>query len=335
MNILLIGAGGFGKAWRKALAHQGAKVVAIVDPNEENLREAQEYFGLAERNCFLDDETAIAHSQADATLIVSPPHFHATQIRRALEHGLDVLVVKPLAESLETAIELVDLAVRCKRRLVVAQQKRYLPAFLQLRSCIEKGTLGKLGVVTIQLAVKGTAWPSGFDWRSKRVHPVLMGAGSHQFDLMRWVLGREARSVMSSTWNVPWSPFEGQASALSFIEMEDGLPVTYHINWAPKEDQRIDFFSGWRVEGEKGVAIVDKGSLLIDGVSVTDPNETSLGLDDLNVEVLKKFMAYVEYDLDPGITGADNLKSIELLYSAIESAASRKAIDISRRVSLA
>ncbi len=327
MRVIIVGAGGFGRAWVRAYRELGIGVVAAVDPSDEAREVAKQTFGLTDEYLFSDAKPAfLANIEADAVCICSPPPFHAEHVTLALNAGLHVLVVKPLAESLEAARDLVKFANTCGRKLVVAQQKRYLPAFLGLRDIIAAGDLGELGVVSVRLAVKGTAWPAGFGWRSKRHHPVLMGAGSHQVDLLRWVLGREIERVQATTWNVPWSPFEGQASAQVFYQMQGGLPVTYNVNWAPKEDDYVDFFSGWRVEGLHGVAIVDKAELTVNGKRAELKKIAQFSgesVDALNVEVMRRFIAYVRDDIDPGISGEDNLRTLAALYATISSANER------------
>lgn len=322
MKVMVVGAGGFGRSWVHAYRELGIEVVAAIDPSAEARETAKGTFGLTNACVFANDVMALgANITADAVCISSPPSFHAEQVTRALKSGLHVLVVKPLAESLEAARELVELANTRGRKLVVAQQKRFLPAFLRLREIVAADDLGKLGVVSVRLAVKGTAWPAGFGWRSKRAHPVLMGAGSHQVDLLRWILGREIERVQATTWNVPWSPFEGQASAQVFYQMSGGLPITYNVNWAPKEDDFVDFFSGWRVEGSNGVATVDSAELIVNGIRAgLAPEGSPNNLDALNVEVMRRFIAYVRDGVDPGITGEDNLRTLAALYATICSA---------------
>jgi predicted dehydrogenase len=325
MKVIAVGAGGFGRSWVRAYHELGVEVVAAIDPSSEARESAKLTFGLTDACVFSDYKLAlIGNISADAVCISSPPSFHVEQVAQALNSGLHVLVVKPLAESLEAARELVDLANTRDRKLVVAQQKRYLPAFLRLREIVASGDLGKLGVVSVRLAVKGTAWPAGFGWRSKRTHPVLMGAGSHQVDLLRWILGREIESVQATTWNVPWSPFEGQSSAQVFYQMSGGLPVTYNVNWAPKEDDIVDFFSGWRLEGMKGVATVDGAELTVNGERAgLAPEGSPKNLDALNVEVMRRFVGYVRDGVDPGISGEDNLRTLAALYATISSANER------------
>lgn len=81
--------------------------------------------------------------QVDAILVATPPQTHAALATAALRAGKDVFVEKPLALRVEDAEELVRLAERERRVLMVGHLLLYHPAVVKLRELIRSGELGE------------------------------------------------------------------------------------------------------------------------------------------------------------------------------------------------
>ena len=75
--------------------------------------------------------------RVDGVSVAVPTHLHAFIARECLEHGVDVLVEKPLAETLKEAEELTDLATRQGRILQVGHVERFNAAVRALHRIIE------------------------------------------------------------------------------------------------------------------------------------------------------------------------------------------------------
>ena len=98
----------------------GVALTGIADINSARLQEVQ---ATVEVPAFQDYRELIG--QVDGVSIAVPTHLHASIARDCLERGVDVLVEKPLAESLEEAEELADLAKRGGRILQVGHVERF------------------------------------------------------------------------------------------------------------------------------------------------------------------------------------------------------------------
>ena len=79
-----------------------------------------------------------------AVVLASPAALHHEMARAALEAGKDVFVEKPLALRVPEAEQLVALAQRRKRVLMVGHILEYHPAILKLKQLAEAGELGEL-----------------------------------------------------------------------------------------------------------------------------------------------------------------------------------------------
>ena len=91
-----------------------------------------------------DPMAVITDSRIDAVVIATPPKTHHQLAMAALRAGKHVLVEKPLATSVEDGHELVEMAERLGRVLLVGHVFLYAPALVRIRSLFEERKLGSL-----------------------------------------------------------------------------------------------------------------------------------------------------------------------------------------------
>src|SRR5712692_5201550 len=82
-----------------------------------------------------------------AVALASPAALHYEMAAAALQAGKDVFVEKPLALEVAQAEELMELARRKKRVLMVGHILQYHPAILKLRQLVDDGELGEIHYV--------------------------------------------------------------------------------------------------------------------------------------------------------------------------------------------
>ncbi len=86
----------------------------------------------------------LADPSVDAVALATPAVMHFEMAKAALEAGKDVLVEKPLAIDVRHGEELVQIAEKKGRILMVGHILRYHPAILKLKQLIKDGALGKI-----------------------------------------------------------------------------------------------------------------------------------------------------------------------------------------------
>jgi predicted dehydrogenase len=89
-------------------------------------------------------EEALQDGELAGVLIATPAETHYALARQALEAGKDVFVEKPLTLDVPSSRELVALARRSGRVLMVGHLLEYHPALLKLQELIAAGELGKV-----------------------------------------------------------------------------------------------------------------------------------------------------------------------------------------------
>ena len=137
----VIGCGYWGKNLLRNL-HGLGSLVAFCDPRKEVLADfAARYPGCVPHEK-IDD--ILADEAIPAVVIATPAETHADLVRRALLAGKDVFVEKPLCLNSAEGRELVELAAREQKILMVGHLLWYHPAVLRLKKLIDSGELGRV-----------------------------------------------------------------------------------------------------------------------------------------------------------------------------------------------
>jgi predicted dehydrogenase len=102
------------------------RLVGVVDPNLDRADAVAREFGC--RAFGSVEQMLTTHSEVRAASVAAPTVHHLEVARALLEAGVDVLIEKPLAASLEEADELVQLAATHKRVAQAGHLERFNPA---------------------------------------------------------------------------------------------------------------------------------------------------------------------------------------------------------------
>jgi predicted dehydrogenase len=133
-RVAVAGAGAFGKNHLRVI-HQSehAELAGVYDLDLARAAAVAEPHGCRVFRSL--DELA---QNADAAVIASPTVTHSEVGCKLMEAGLDVMVEKPIAHSLEAARALVDTAARHNRILQIGHLERFNPAVIALAGAIGK-----------------------------------------------------------------------------------------------------------------------------------------------------------------------------------------------------
>ena len=135
IRVAVIGVGEFGRnhvrVWRET---EGAELIGVVDVNSERAQKIAGEFGT--RAIAGIDELLAEH--VDAVSLAVPTKEHARIGCRLLEAGLDVLVEKPMAASLEEADQLIAAAKQKGRILQIGHLERFNPAIIAVQKIVSQ-----------------------------------------------------------------------------------------------------------------------------------------------------------------------------------------------------
>ncbi len=134
IRVAVVGVGDFGRnharVWR---ALDGASLVGVVDTNPERAREVA-----AEFACETIADISMLKGRVDAVSLAVPTVEHARIGCQLLDQGIDVLVEKPIAASLEEADALIAAARRGNRILQAGHLERFNPAVVAAEKIVTR-----------------------------------------------------------------------------------------------------------------------------------------------------------------------------------------------------
>ena len=190
LGIAVIGAGAIGRTHVETLARaQGLHLSALVDP----MPAAAAYAASLGVPCLPDAGALVASGLAQAAIVATPTETHLPITATLLRAGLPVLLEKPVAESLDSALALIKVAGDTGVPLLVGHHRRHNPIIRAARAAVANGEIGDLVMATVTCSL---AKPDSYfqaDWRRSpgAGGPLLINL-VHEIDLLRHIFGEIA-----------------------------------------------------------------------------------------------------------------------------------------------
>lgn len=332
-RALLVGAGGMGRAWGKNLHEcEQVSLCGWVDLRPETAQQAVQDLGLTNVTVTDDLDRAIAELKPDFLVDVTIPEAHHDVTIKALRAGIPVIGEKPMATSMEQARHMVATSEETGVLYMVSQSRRYHAQLHALRHLIQT-QLGGLGILNSDFYIG--AHFGGF--RDQMPSPLVLDMAIHTFDAARYLSGADPVAVYCEEFNPSWSWYQGNASATAIFEMSNGLRYTYRGSWC-SEGEPTSWEGEWRAVGPKGTAnwdghnaptahIVTKTGQFISDTSKVEATvnaDTAHGI----AGSLRDFLNALQTGVTPMGECHDNIKSLAMVFAAIESAATGQRIPI-------
>jgi predicted dehydrogenase len=331
-RALLVGAGGMGQQWAKNLAaHPDVAIAGWVDLRPDAAAQAAHMLRIDVGSTGTDLARALAELRPDFLVDVTIPEAHHDVTLMALEAGVPVIGEKPMAATMEQARAMVAASERAGKLYMVSQSRRYNAQLQALRRLIAE-QIGELGILNADFYIG--AHFGGF--RDEMPSPLILDMAIHTFDAARYLSNADPVSVYCEEFNPPWSWYRGAASATAIFEMTGGLRYTYRGSWCA-EGRITSWESEWRAVGPKGTATWDgqnppvadvvtgSGGFLSDVEPRTTPvGEIAPGI----AGSLREFLHALATGATPMGECHDNIKSLAMVFGAIESAATGRRVAI-------
>lgn len=335
-KAVLVGCGGISRLWlRAAKSIPEIEIVGLVDIDEQAALRVASEFGLTGAVTGTDLGALLDQTAPDVVFNCTIPEAHAEVTLPALQHGCHVLGEKPLADSLPNARRMVAAAEEAGKILAIIQNRRYDARIRRLRSFLESGVLGPLTTINCDFYIG--AHFGGF--RDRMKHVLLLDMAIHTFDQARFLSGADPLSVYCHEWNPAGSWYDHDASAVAIFQMTGGIVYTYRGSWCA-EGLNTAWEADWRIVGEKGSvrwngaddfqaqAVAKTGSFIstLRDVEVPpfDAGEKAGG----HAGNISEFIRCVRTGGTPETIGSDNIRSLAMVFGAIESAEGRQPVAI-------
>lgn len=336
LTAVLVGCGGISGAWLDALAAMGGvRIVGLVDIVEEAARKRRAEYGLEGAAVGADVETVLRDTAPDVVFNCTIPEAHADVTLAALGAGCHVLSEKPLADGMERARRLVAAAEASGRTFAVMQNRRYGEPIRRLRAYLASGRQGPLTTLNSDFYIG--AHFGGF--RDRMPHVLLLDMAIHTFDAARFVSGLDPVAVYCREWNPEGSWYDRDASAVAVFEMEGGVVYTYRGSWCA-EGSPTSWEGEWRAIGRDGTVLWDGGDgfraqvVRATGGFTSEYEDVDLPPIDIgpmasgHAGCIRHFLVCVREGRTPETVCTDNIKSLAMVFGAIESAERGTAVPI-------
>jgi predicted dehydrogenase len=228
VGIAVLGLGRWGSHWLRNFAtHPAARVVAIADPQPENLDRAQQqlpgYAGYIGR----DWQVAIAQPGVEAVVVVTPAVTHFELITTALELGLHVLVEKPITVNTTEARIACELADRQQLVLMVDHTYRFNPAIQRGQAAVRHGNLGELRYAYGTRSHLGPV---------RQDVDVMWDLAIHDLVILNHWLGQAPIAVRAKGQS--WLQSGLADTVWAELTYPDGFQATMHWSWTNPDKQR-------------------------------------------------------------------------------------------------
>ena len=339
-TAVLAGCGSMSKGWLTALAEHPllkgrVSVVGLVDLDQATADARAAEFDLANAMTGTDLEAVLAATKPDLLFDVVVPSARAGVVASGLKHGCHVLSEKPMAASLEAGRAMVAAAAAAGRVHAVVQNRRFISGVRRIRRLIESGALGEITALHCDFFIG--AHFGGF--REEMDNVLLLDMAIHTLDAARFMAGVAPKAVYCLETNPRGSWYGQGAAANAIFEFEDGVVFNYRGSWCA-EGANTSWESAWRIIGTKGTLIWDGGDsfdakvavdgtgLLRDAVAIEVPAPADIEQTHGHASVIAEFLDAIKSGRSPETAGNDNIKSLAMVFAAIESARTRQRVTI-------
>lgn len=247
LKIAIVGAGHRSLAYADyALKHPDRmKVVAVAEPSDVRRARTAELHGVPADSLFRSfEEMAAKPKLADAVINGTMDRMHFASSVPFIEKGYDLLLEKPIARTEREVRDLIALAGRHGRKVMICHVLRYAPFYAKVKEVLDSGAIGSLVAVHTSENVSYHHMAVGFirgRWsNTERSNPMLLAKCCHDTDILAWLFsGVPARRVASFGSLMQFKPEnapEGSTKrCLDGCEIEAACPYSARINYLVKK----------------------------------------------------------------------------------------------------
>ena len=297
------------------------EVMFSCDLNDANLRRIKEQYPYVQITN--DYDALVTNAHLDAIVIATSAVTHYGLAKKALLQNKHVFVEKPLTMNLEHAVELVELASRVDRKLMVGHLMEYHPAIEKLKEIIRSGELGEIYYLYSQRVNLG---------KIRKDENALWSFAPHDLSIIMYLLEMKPESVSA----------RGQAylqkgiEDVAFVNLQfpKKIMAQIQLSWLDPHKIRKTTVVGSKkmavfddMEATEMLKIYDKG--VLNAHFAPFGEAMSLRFGDINIPHIKMteplklecqhFLDCIKDNRTPKSDGHDGLRVVKVLQAAQES----------------
>ncbi len=342
MKYALIGCGRIAVNHIKAVVENDIDMVAACDIKLEKIDQLIEKTNYNKDFKKYTDYKKMVDENPDLDFvsIATESGIHAEIALYCIEKGINVIIEKPMAMSMEDANKIINLSKEKNVKVSVCHQNRFNIAVHKTRQAMDEGRFGRLSHGSIH--VRWNRNKNYYDqapWRGKWESDggCLMNQCIHGIDLLRWMLGEEVEEVYGVTKQQFHDYLECEDVGMAVLKFKNGAVATVEgtVNVYPQNlEETLYLF------GEDGtVKIGGKSTNNIDVWNFKDEDaddQNNIGLKEETENVygnghtslFKDMIEAIEDDRDPYITAVDGKNALEIVLAIYKSSFTGKSVKL-------
>jgi predicted dehydrogenase len=326
VEVGIVGLGTHGTNHADILTQMGHEVFGA-DTDPESRQEFQSRFDTAT----YDSPSALFQSGIDAVVISTPNKFHEPAATEAMNAGLDVLLEKPLAHTLESAERIHDVAVETGSICMVGFHHRYRNSCRLVKDYITNSFFGEITHIDAKFIRRRGVPGRGTWYTSNEIAGggAMMDIGAHLMDLLLFFSGwPEIEDVMATQR----SNF-GQRSDYAYLHMwgedeegkmydvEDSLTATCKFETGMTANIEV----AWAANTDSNHSYVLRGTEAGAHLNIVEPHRERVeGIEEnrAQLELFEARKANVDHYVDSDVVVANNdpyADELETFVEAVQS----------------
>ena len=224
-QVAVVGCGYWGKNLVRNFRELGA-LRMVCDAAEAGRKLAVE---MAPHAKVVADVDEVLSAPVKGVVIATPAETHYELARQALLAGKDVLVEKPLALTYEQGVELVQLAKRQGRILMVGHVLEYHPGIVRLLELVRSGELGKVRYIYSNRLSLG---------KVRREENILWSFAPHDIAIILRLMGQMPFQVVACGGSYV-QPNIADVTVTNLL-FDNGVRAHIFVSWLhPFKEQRL------------------------------------------------------------------------------------------------
>ena len=228
MRYALIGCGRIAVNHMKAAVNNKLEICAVCDVIPEKMEALLEKYELAGDESikrYTDYKELIEKEAPELVSIATESGNHAEIALYCIDKGVNCIIEKPMAMSIEDANKIIDLAEERGVKVSACHQNRFNVAIQELRKAIESGRFGRLSHGSIHVRWnRDHGYYDQAPWRGTWAQDggALMNQCIHGIDLLRWMMGDEIEEIYGATRQQFHDYLEAEDVGMAVIKFKNG-----------------------------------------------------------------------------------------------------------------
>ena len=321
-NVAVVGAGAWGKNHIRVFSEiPNVRLKYVCDQDPSKLLSLQKTY--PQTKMVEDLKPILQDSEVRGVVVASSALSHHSLSKEIMLADKDVLVEKPMALNTKDAEEMLEIAAKRKRILMVGHLLIYHPVVDRLKEMVDSGELGSVYYIYTQRVNLGVI---------RQDENALLSFAPHDLSVILYLLKEEPIAVTAHGESYIQKGIE-DVVFLS-LQFSDGKMANIHLSWLdPHKLRRVTIVGSKKMvvfddmEASEKLKIYDKG---VKNLSYDTYGEyLSLRFGDITIPSIKMaeplraeaehFIQSIESRKEPKTSGLDGLKVVKILMAAQES----------------